>query len=213
MPTIDEAVTGYIAAIKAMDIGPTLGFGPEMGSLVSESQLETVTDHVNDAVKKGASVLAGGTPRPDLGPYFYEPTLLDAVTEDMTLCREETFGPVVSTYRFSTVDDAVQRANDSRYGLNASIWTSHGRKGRDIAARAMVEALVHNHDGPLNVVGPGATSPWQAVRLGGRFPMPVVGPGWAAKPEGTTKGDGAGAAAGSTDGDPPTHAPGSGFRK
>ena len=133
---IYEAFTTKLAErIAAMDVGATLGFGPEMGSLVSESQLETVREHVTDAVDKGATVLAGGKARPDLGPYFYEPTLLAGVTDEMTLCREETFGPVVSTYRFSTVDEAVQRANDSRYGLNASVWTSSGRRGRALAAR------------------------------------------------------------------------------
>jgi succinate-semialdehyde dehydrogenase/glutarate-semialdehyde dehydrogenase len=133
---IYETFTQKLAErIGTMDVGPTLGFGPEMGSLVSEGQLETVTDHVNDAVKHGATVLAGGKPRPELGPFFYEPTLLSGVTDEMTLCREETFGPVVSTYRFATVDEAVAKANDSRYGLNASIWTKHGRKGREIAAR------------------------------------------------------------------------------
>jgi succinate-semialdehyde dehydrogenase/glutarate-semialdehyde dehydrogenase len=131
----EEFVQRFAERIKAMDVGPSLGYGPEMGSLVSESQLETVTDHVNEAVKEGATVLAGGKARPDLGPYFYEPTLLSGVTDSMTLCREETFGPVVSTYRFSTVDEAVEKANDSRYGLNASIWTKDGRKGRAIGAR------------------------------------------------------------------------------
>jgi len=131
----ERFVSAFAERIKGMDVGPSLGYGPEMGSLVSESQLETVTDHVNEAVKEGATVLAGGKPRPDLGPYFYEPTLLSGVTEEMTLCREETFGPVVSTYRFSTVDEVVAKANDSRYGLNASVWTKDGRKGRAIAAR------------------------------------------------------------------------------
>lgn len=131
----EEFVQRFAERIRAMDIGPSLGYGPEMGSLVSEAQLETVTDHVNEATKEGATVLAGGKARPDLGPLFYEPTLLADVTEEMTLCREETFGPVVSAYRFATIDDAVAKANDSRYGLNASVWTRRTRVGAAIGAR------------------------------------------------------------------------------
>jgi succinate-semialdehyde dehydrogenase/glutarate-semialdehyde dehydrogenase len=90
---------------------------------------------VDDAVDKGAEVLAGGRARPDLGPYFYEPTLLAGVTEDMALCRAETFGPVAAVYRCSSVDEMVARANDSEFGLNASVWTRDVRAGRAIAAR------------------------------------------------------------------------------
>ena len=72
---------------------------------------------------KGATVLAGGKARPDLGPYFYEPTLLTDVDRGDDALAEETFGPVVSIYRFTTVDEVVERANDTAYGLNASVWT------------------------------------------------------------------------------------------
>jgi succinate-semialdehyde dehydrogenase/glutarate-semialdehyde dehydrogenase len=106
-----------------------------MGSLVSEKQLRTVEAHVEDAVEKGAFVLAGGRARPDLGPYFYEPTILTNVDEQMTLFAEETFGPVVSVYRVETIDEAVEKANDSRYGLNASIWSRNADRARQIATR------------------------------------------------------------------------------
>jgi len=131
----DEFVRRFAERIDSMVLGPTLDYGPEMGSLVSESQLGEVTAHVDEAVAAGATVLAGGKPRPDLGPLFYEPTLLSGVTEDMTVCRTETFGPVVSAYRFDTVDEVVAAANDSDYGLNASIWTRNTRFGRELATR------------------------------------------------------------------------------
>ncbi len=67
-----------------------------MGSLVGERQLKTVERHVQEAVAKGAKVVAGGAARPDIGPYFFEPTILDGVAESMAVCEEETFGPVVS---------------------------------------------------------------------------------------------------------------------
>jgi succinate-semialdehyde dehydrogenase / glutarate-semialdehyde dehydrogenase len=106
-----------------------------MGSLASEAQLHRVAQHVDDAAAKGARILAGGRARPDLGPCFYEPTLLAGVDETMDVCRAETFGPVCSIYPCSSPDDMVRRANDSEYGLNASVWTRDTRRGRALAAR------------------------------------------------------------------------------
>jgi len=123
------------AALRDVRLGTDLDFGPGMGSLAGAGQLATVSGHVEDAIAKGAVVLAGGRARPDLGPYFYEPTLLAGVTEDMIMCREETFGPVAAVYRCDSVDEMLARANDTRYGLNASVWTRSARVGREVAAR------------------------------------------------------------------------------
>jgi succinate-semialdehyde dehydrogenase/glutarate-semialdehyde dehydrogenase len=131
----DEFQRRLIERIGKMKLAPGLDYGADMGSLISESQLETVREHVEDAIEKGAEVLAGGKARPDIGPYFHEPTLLTDVREGMTLFRDETFGPVVSMSRFSDVEEVVKRANDSDYGLNFSIWTKDTRRGRDIAQR------------------------------------------------------------------------------
>ena len=131
-----DEFTGRLAeALRGVRLGPSLTFDEDMGSLVSGDQLAKVEEHVGDAVAKGAEVLAGGRARPDLGPYFYEPTLLAGVTAEMELCRSETFGPVAAVHRCSSADEMVERANDSRYGLNASVWTRDARAGRELAAR------------------------------------------------------------------------------
>ncbi len=114
----------FVAAAKAMRIGASYDFGPELGSLVSVEHLDRVAAHVADAVDKGATVLCGGRARPDVGPAFYEPTILEGVTKEMLTGVCETFGPVVALHRYTSVDEAVRLANDTDYGLNASVWGS-----------------------------------------------------------------------------------------
>ncbi|WP_061299637.1 succinic semialdehyde dehydrogenase [Herbidospora cretacea] len=125
----------FTRAVRNMSIAPGHDWATQMGSLTSQRQLDSVAAHVDDAVAKGAKVLTGGRVRPDLGPFFYEPTVLANVTDDMALCREETFGPVVALYRFRDVAEALDLANDTAYGLNASVWTGDPAKGRALAAR------------------------------------------------------------------------------
>jgi succinate-semialdehyde dehydrogenase/glutarate-semialdehyde dehydrogenase len=131
----DAFLERFAARTKAMRLGSALAYGADMGSLAGARQLETVTRHVEEAVAKGAKVVAGGVARPDVGPYFYEPTILDGVEAPMAVCGEETFGPVVSVYRFTDEEEAVSLANATPYGLNASVWTKDGTRGRRIAAR------------------------------------------------------------------------------
>ncbi|MPZ62809.1 MAG: aldehyde dehydrogenase family protein [Propionibacteriales bacterium] len=131
----DRFVERFLRRIEALRLSTALDFTGDMGSLVSQAQLDTVVRHVDDADAKGARVLTGGRPRPDVGPLFYEPTVLEGVTPDMTCFADETFGPVVSLYRFGDEADAVARANEGAYGLNASIYTRDGARGRALARR------------------------------------------------------------------------------
>jgi succinate-semialdehyde dehydrogenase/glutarate-semialdehyde dehydrogenase len=131
----DEFTSKLVERVQAMTLGTDLDYGPSMGSLSSQAQLDTVVAHVDDAVSKGAEVLAGGRARPDVGPYFYEPTLLGRVADGMSLFRDETFGPVVAISRFSDEEDVIARANDSDYGLNFSLWTGDTRRGLEIGSR------------------------------------------------------------------------------
>ncbi|MEU9612411.1 succinic semialdehyde dehydrogenase [Streptomyces sp. NPDC048209] len=131
----DAFVERFAARTKAMRLGSSLAYGADMGSLVGERQLETVSRHVAEAVEKGATLVAGGVARPDIGPLFYEPTILDGVEAPMAVCGEETFGPVVSIYRFGDDDEAVTLANATPYGLNSSVWTKNAGRGHRVAAR------------------------------------------------------------------------------
>ncbi|MEV8568465.1 succinic semialdehyde dehydrogenase [Streptomyces sp. NPDC051322] len=131
----DDFVERFAARTRAMRLGNSLAYGADMGSLVGERQLETVQRHVDEAVSKGAKLVAGGVHRPDIGPLFYEPTILDGVEAPMSVCSEETFGPVVSIYRFKDEDEAIAIANATPYGLNSSVWTKDGKHGHAVAAR------------------------------------------------------------------------------
>lgn len=130
----------FVARVAEMRVGAGYGFDAEMGGLVSEEHRDRVAAHVEQARARGARVLTGGRARPDLGPTFYEPTVLENVTPRMDLFAEETFGPVVALYPFASVDEAVRLANNTRYGLSASVW------GRDLrAARAVGARLEAGH--------------------------------------------------------------------
>ncbi len=131
----DEFTALLVARVEALKLKASVGWGAGMGSLVSARQLANVSAQVDQAVAAGAEVLTGGRALPEVGPFYYAPTLLRGVTPEMTLCREETFGPVASIYTFSTDDEAVATANDSKYGLNAAVITRDLAVGRALAAR------------------------------------------------------------------------------
>jgi succinate-semialdehyde dehydrogenase/glutarate-semialdehyde dehydrogenase len=130
----DDFRDSFTRRVQALSLGAGLDWDVDMGSLVSPAQLETITKHVDDAVANGASVLIGGRARPDLGPYFFEPTVLEDVTAAAECFAGETFGPLVSLYRYGTVDEALELANAGEYGLNASVW-GPTRQARALAAR------------------------------------------------------------------------------
>jgi succinate-semialdehyde dehydrogenase/glutarate-semialdehyde dehydrogenase len=131
----EEFVRRLVSRIRRMRLGAGLSYDYDMGSLISEEQLEAVRSHVDDAVARGARVLVGGRARPDLGPYFYEPTLLGDVRSGMSLFADETFGPVVAVSTFADEDEAIERANSGCFGLNFSVWTRDVARGRRIASR------------------------------------------------------------------------------
>lgn len=131
----DAFTAAFVDYTKGMKQGPALDFTTDVGSLTSEAQLKRVQGHVDDAVAKGATVLAGGKARPDLGPYFFEPTILSGVTSEMECFAAETFGPLVAIEVVDTEDEAVALANASEFGLNASVFTGSLARGRRVADR------------------------------------------------------------------------------
>ena len=131
---------------RKIRLGAAFDYSAEVGSLTTAAQLQRVEEHVRDAVAKGASIAAGGCRRPDLGPLFFEPTILTGVREGMKVFAEETFGPVVSVYSVAREREAVAYANDTPYGLSASIWTRDARKGARLA-RAIRAGSVNVNEG------------------------------------------------------------------
>ena len=133
----DQFVEKLAARTKKMVAGDPLDPKTRYGSLVSRRQLDTVTRYVDIAKKEGASLVAGGA-RADIGTgkgYFFQPTVFDGVTPDMTIAREEIFGPVLATIEFADLDEAIARANDSPYGLAAAVWTRDIKKAHYVARK------------------------------------------------------------------------------
>jgi succinate-semialdehyde dehydrogenase/glutarate-semialdehyde dehydrogenase len=129
---------------KKLRVGSGLSSETEVGPMIHERQLQIVESHVEDAVARGARVLAGGTRLPDVGKNFYAPTVLGNVTHDMRIMREETFGPVLPVMAFASDEEAVRLANDSEYGLAASVWTRNKGRGQRLARRIQAGTVMVN---------------------------------------------------------------------
>lgn len=143
----DTFVPRLADAFRAVKLGASItDMQQDMGPLISEAQFLKTKLHVDDAVGKGAKVLAGGAARPDLGPAFFEPTLLENVTSDMILHSTETFGPVVSVYRFESDDEAISACNDSVHGLHASVFGRNTRRAHAVARRIQAGTVSINEN-------------------------------------------------------------------
>lgn len=143
---VDRRIAGpYTAALVARLRDPKLGsahdFTADYGSLASAAQFARVTAHLEDAVAKGATVLVGGRPRPDIGPWFFEPTILTGVTPEMSVYAEETFGAIASLYLVDDDEEAVFAANASEYGLNAAILSGSVHVAERLAERLEVGSV------------------------------------------------------------------------
>jgi acyl-CoA reductase-like NAD-dependent aldehyde dehydrogenase len=139
---------GVIAGARALRIGDPMSWDTEIGPMVSREQFELVAELVDDAVGAGASLRCGGPAPPPSGfehGAFYAPTVLTGVTHDMRIMREEIFGPVLPIIVIDSEDEAVRLANDSEFGLGASVWTADRGKGERIA-RELESGMVWIND-------------------------------------------------------------------
>ena len=133
-----------VAKTQSLKVGPASDLETEVGPMIRPEAVERVEAQLQEAVSEGARVLAGGRRRSDLGPSFFEPTVITAVTPAMRIMREETFGPVLAIAAVRDADEAVSLANDSAFSLSASVWTGSSRRGREVAARLKAGAVMIN---------------------------------------------------------------------
>ncbi|GAA1481906.1 hypothetical protein GCM10009624_23460 [Gordonia sinesedis] len=166
-PVYDEFVSLLVAKVEDLRLGHGRVGDTDVGSMATPSQLAQVERHVTEAVAAGARVLTGGT-RGDAG-LSYEPTVLVDVDHTMACMRDETFGPTIPVMKVATVDDAIRLANDSDYGLSASVWSRDHERALAVAARLRVGA-VNVNDVIANLFS--VTLPhggWKQSGIGTRF--------------------------------------------
>jgi acyl-CoA reductase-like NAD-dependent aldehyde dehydrogenase len=143
-PVYDEFVAKVTEVVRGLRQGPATEPGTvDVGAVIFGPQLDIVTAHVADAVKKGARVLTGGHGHAERG-RFYEPTVLVDVDHTMRIMREETFGPTLPIMKVASAEDGVRLANDSEYGLQASVWTRDLERGEQLARRVQAGTVCIN---------------------------------------------------------------------
>lgn len=130
----DEFVEAFGAAARATAVGDPLQPGTAMGPLTTKPQFDRVSELVDDAIAAGARLVAGGKPV-DGGGYFFEPTVFADVAEGVRIVDEEQFGPVIPILSYDTVEEAVERANATDYGLSGSVWSADVERARAVAAQ------------------------------------------------------------------------------
>lgn len=163
-PIDSKILPKIIEKAAKLRLGDGMSNNTDVGPLVDEEQLERIKDLLEDAREKGARVLCGGKVRADLGGYFFEPTVISDLNENMRLVKEEIFGPILPVIVVDSVDEALEKANSSDLGLAASVWTEDLERGEELA-RELQAGVVWLNDGLFSHVCPDA--PWGGVKNSG----------------------------------------------
>lgn len=164
-PTVADRFTERVVeAAQRLRLAPGDEPGAEVGPMIRESAVERVQAHVEDAVEKGATVQAGGSAVPEMGPCFFEPTVLTDVDSSMVVMQEETFGPVLPIQIVDDVDEAVELANGTRYGLTASVWTTRPTRGERLADQLDAGTVTINDH---TYTYAACETPWGGVKASG----------------------------------------------
>ena len=137
-------VEACVRKTKQLRVGNGLEKEIDVGPMIHERQLRLVEAQVQDALARGARLMTGGERLTNLGPNFYAPTVLTDVTQEMRVMKEETFGPLLPVMAFDSDDEAVRLANDSDYGLAASVWTRDRTRGERLAERINAGTVMIN---------------------------------------------------------------------
>jgi len=140
----DAFLTACIEKTKSLRLGPGRDPQTDVGPLIRPQHVQRMSDLVADAVQRGARVLCGGRPRPDIGPNFFEPTVLVGVDSSMHLFRDETFGPILAVQIVKDAEEAIRLANASEFSLAASVWTNDSTRGTEIARRLRAGTVMVN---------------------------------------------------------------------
>ena len=140
----DAFVYACVEKTKRLRVGNGADPNTDVGPLIRERQLHTVEQHVADARSRGGRMVTGGERLTSLGPNYYAPTVLADVTHEMLVMREETFGPVLPIMPFDSDAEAIRLANDSEYGLAASVWTRNRARGERIARQINAGTVMVN---------------------------------------------------------------------
>lgn len=136
-----------VVKTRRLKLGPGNDPENELGPLLRPAGVARIEGLLREAEQGGAKILTGGRPRGDLGPSFFEPTIVTSVDPAMRLMREEIFGPVVAITPVASAKEAVQLANDSPFGLSASVWTGDSERGRELAGQIRAGSVMVNDVG------------------------------------------------------------------
>ena len=152
----DQVLARLTERIREIQVGPAFDSETQVGPLISQRQLERVGGYIREGQAAGAAIKLGGARPPGVpeGGYFLEPTLFTEVRETMTVVQEEIFGPVLCVLSFDDFDELIQRANDTTYGLAASIWTRDLNKATRFAQEIQAGIIWINGHGLYDSAAP-----------------------------------------------------------